>query len=435
MPALEVLTVSVPEELPEGVRAASVRLPEAGSATDVFALEVSGMVITSGGRARTVEVVCEGMVVRELRVDLPRRGLRELYPDQPDTLDCGFRALVGVLVLPPEFELELVAVREDGERFAIATVAGRRARPSLSFEPALRPLMLTSLARAGTVWAMRLLGAHPDVVVHQQYRYEGWPARYWAHMLKVLSGPADPVRAPTSHGFDHVPWHVGPNPFYFVPGAVDGELLEWLGRGHVDRLASFCARNIEDWYAIAARAQEKQPTYFAEKNLLRTPIQGLGVADLYPDTREVFMVRDFRDMACSMIAFLRDRWVEQGLDPTEEMRDVLGPWVRYLVAGWRERGRDAHLVRYEDLVSSPAQTLRGVFEYLEIDASDEAVELVMRAGSDEEGFVEHGTSPTLASTVGRWTSEGDEAFRAGLTELFREGLAEFGYAETAAERV
>ncbi len=427
--------MSVPEQLPDQVRAARIRLPQAGATAEVFTLELAGMVLTHAGEAEAIEVRCGGGVVGELPVSLPRSGLTDLDPDLPDTLPCGFRGFLGTLALPSEFELDLVVVRGDGERFRIGSITGRRERPAASVEPALRPLMLTSVGRTGTVWLMRMLAAHPQVVVHEEYPYEVWPARYWAHMLQVLSGPANHLRSVNTRNFDHDPWHVGQNPFYVpIPGRLEGDLGEWLGRRHVDRLASFCRHNVEDWYAIAARAQGKEPIYFAEKNLLRTPLQGLGVADLYADAREVFLVRDFRDMACSWLSFLGHRWRETGFDAEQVLAEMVEPRARLLVAGWRARRERAYLVRYEDLVFRARETLERLFDHLGVAAAGTVIDQTLEAAADQQVFTIHGTSATLERTVGRWSREGDDAFGDTLNQIFHEALVEFGYVEAAAER-
>ena len=433
-PALEVLNVSVPEQLPDGVRAARIRVPETGAVLDGFTLELSGTVITAAGSARAVQLMCNGMPMRDIPVDIARTGVAQEFPDLPDTLVCGFKALVGALLLPPEFELELVAVADDGQRFPIGSIGGRRAHPTPTFEPRLRALMVTSVGRTGTVLLMRTLAAHPAVVVHPAGRYEVWPARYWAHMLAVLSGPADHARSATPFGFDHDIWHVGQNPFA-IAGPRDGALGSWLGAAYVDRLASFCLANVEDWYAIAAREQGKEPVYFAEKNLLRTSVQGSGVSDLYPEAREVFLVRDFRDVACSMLSFLGDKWRADGYEPDRAVRELVAPLMQHLVAGWRARGAQAHLVRYEDLALQPQETLAGLFGFLEIDASEAVVADSLRSGADERSFTGHGTSATLEQSVGRWEREGDESFRAMLNAELHDALVEFGYAQAAAERI
>jgi hypothetical protein len=434
VPALEVLNVSVPEQPPDGVRAARIRVPEAGAVSDGFTLELSGTVILAAGRPRAIELLCNGTPMREVPVDLTRTGLAQEFPDLPDELRCGFKSLVGTLLLPPEFELELVGIGEDGRRFAIGSITGRRAHPSPSVERRLRALMVTSVGRTGTVLLMRMLAAHPSVVVHPAGRYEVWPARYWAHMLAVLSAPADHQGSATPFGFDHDLWHVGQNPFA-TAGPSDGALGAWLGRAHVDRLASFCLGNVEEWYAIAAREQGKEAVYFAEKNLLRTPVQGLAVSDLYPEAREVFLVRDFRDVACSMLSFLGDKWRADGYDTDRALRELVAPLVQHLVSGWRARGAGAHLVRYEDLALAPRETLAGVFGFLGIESSEGAVEEALQSGADERSFTGHGTSPTVAQSVGRWGREGDESFRDTLNEVLRESLVEFGYAEAPAEHV
>jgi hypothetical protein len=436
MPAVEILNVSVPEELPEAIRAARIRLPGGNavggtSAFETFDFVIAGMVLPYVGQAQSVELYCSGMQVRTLPVKFPRDGLSRDFPDLPDELICGFRSPIGAMTLPNEFELDLVAVLENGNRAQIGSITGRRARPRLSVEPKLRALQLTSVGRTGTTWMMRMLAAHPGIVSHTNHPFETWPARYWAHMLKVLSGPADPISSVTSHNFDQDLWHVGQNPFHIaLPGSTG--LGQWLGREHVDKLASFCLQNVEDWYAIMARQLGKDAVYFAEKNLLRTPVQGLGVSDLYPDTREVFLVRDFRDMACSWFSFRGAKWDEAGFDTDRALQEVVRPWADLLLSNWRARKEQSHLVHYEDIVLKPHETLRGVFDFLEIDSSDETVDHVVSAGASE-GFTSHGTSPDLQRTVGRWRREGNDAFRNALNENFRELLDEFGYAEAAPE--
>lgn len=429
-PLVEILSVSAPRELPDELRHARLHRPQAGSAMDAFVLDLAGTVIAREGRARSVEVLSDGIAVKEIPITFARAEVARSLPGVPEDTPCGFRALLGALRLGLDFELELRAVLEDGQRIPIGSLRGRRARPSASFAPTLLPIMLTGLGRTGTTWLMGMLAAHPSIVIHDVPPYERWPARYWAHMLKVLCDPTDPAHPERANLFDPDSTHVSPIPFHGLVEASQHELGAWLGRTYVERLASFCMRNIEDWYAIEAREQGKQhPIYFAEKNFLSRPRPAEPVSELYPDVREVFLVRDFRDMACSWISFHGPRALGTALGTGKLIDEVMPGLAQRLTADWRNRGDRAHLVRYEDLVFRPVETLESLMQYLEIDSSERTIDQIVRSGSGEERFESHGTSPALEKTVGRWRHEGDESFRDHLNDAFRGPLIEFGYAE------
>ncbi len=427
-PVVEILSVSAPEEPPDQLRYARLLRPETGSASDEFVLDLAGTVIPREGQARSVEILADGVAVKEIPITFARPNVARSLPGVPDDLPCGFRDLLGALRLSLDFELELEAVLEDGARVPMCSLTGRRARPTTTFEPALRPIMVTSLGRSGTTWLMAMLAAHPSIVVDDVPPYERWPARYWTHMLKVMCDPTDPAHPKRKNLFDPDTTGVFPNPFYSGASAKGGELGRWLGRTYVERFASFCMHNIDDWYTIAARAQGKEnPVYFAEKNFLSRPRPAEPVSELYPDVKEVFLVRDFRDMICSWISFHGVRSLGAVFGTPKLVDEIMPALARSLAAAWRARGEGAHLVRYEDLVFRPVEALRGLLRHLELDSSDDAIERMM--GADEGRFESHGTSPALEKTVGRWRTEGDEAFRDHLNEVFDEPLAEFGYVE------
>ena len=69
-----------------------------------------------------------------------------------------------------------------------------------------------------------------------------------------------------------------------------------------------------------------------------------------------------------------------------------------LLDDWRERGGKAHLVRYEDLIARPQETLADLFSYLEVDASPTTVEMVLDRALAESSCEQrqHRTSSTVA---------------------------------------
>jgi hypothetical protein len=113
--------------------------------------------------------------------------------------------------------------------------------------------------------------------------------------------------------------------------------------------------------------------------------------------------------------------------------------VADLQRSWQARSDRAHLVRYEDLVLEPNETLTSMLDYLELDSSPGTVNEVLARGSEEvltlPGFsyeaseiAAHRTLPDPKATIGRWRSDGDGSLRALAEEVFGEALREFGYA-------
>ena len=85
--------------------------------------------------------------------------------------------------------------------------------------------------------------------------------------------------------------------------------------------------------------------------------------ELYPSAKEIFLVRDFRDMACSILAFDRKRgFAGFGRPDGAATRSTCAMELREMALDLRKQlGHDrrdrAHLVRYEDLVLRPIETV------------------------------------------------------------------------------
>ena len=138
----------------------------------------------------------------------------------------------------------------------------------------------------------------------------------------------------------------------------DEAVQEWLGGEAVEALADGRQQRIDALYEhIAATTGGSDEPFFAEKSNLRV---SSVAAELYPNGRELFLVRDFRDMVCSVLAFNEKRGVT-GFGRAEASSDMeyverLGGWAASLMRAWERRRERAHLVRYEDLVLDPERS-------------------------------------------------------------------------------
>jgi hypothetical protein len=411
--------------------------PEDGTRHHVHSLKLQGWVVGRERRVAGVELVHEEQVLRRMPANLPSPEAAERHPQVPWAANCEFRSWHGTIGFGFRFELHLRAVFDDGTTAPFLTIHCRRgARISTRYEPQLQPLMVTSIGRTGTTWLMRLLSEHPSIVTHRKFPYETRAGFYWAHLLDVLSQPADhAASAHTDYFHANLSW-AGFNPFYDEGLSGEPERPDrpgyWLATDYVESLAAFCQRSADGFYGYIAwlQQQHKDPRYFAEK--YHVGAKAIWVNwELYPAAREIILVRDLRDMFCSMLAFNakrgRDAFGRESL-PTEHdfVQHVRGVAAQLLHA-WQSRRELALLVRYEDVVLRPHLTLRRMFEYVGVDASAEAVQAVLLwASRDADELQGHRTTSDVRTSVGRWRQAGDgqrRMMRAAFDDLMRE----FGY--------
>jgi hypothetical protein len=412
---------------PAGIAAFGLDRPAPGEANDrTYILELRGWVIGGERPVRSVEVMLGGQVLHSAPADVERPDVEARRERLGGSGGGGFFALVGTPQLPLEFKLDVVAELEGGERSELATLRGSRAPVRSGFEPRLLPLMLTSHGRSGSTILMRLLEGHPELVAYPPFEHEPRVATYWLEVFLALASPPSYLGQITHPGHTADDWWLGRRP-PFPRRVSDPELQDWLGREAVESLAALCQGRIEAVYErIAGEAAEVR--YFAEKfNPNRTPQLAW---ELYGErARELMLVRDPRDVACSILATMEKRG-EREL-PSDRAR-YIGETVKGRLGAaahaWRLRSDKAHLVRYEDLVRDPRSVLEPMLAYLGIDASPAAVErMVAHAFEPIDAMGRHRTTPDPEASIGRWRRETEPEVRAVCETAFEDELELFGY--------
>jgi hypothetical protein len=200
-------------------------------------------------------------------------------------------------------------------------------------------------------------------------------------------------------------------------------------------LARFSQDSIEQWYRhVAANQDQPGAVYFAEK---RHPnVHTAALWDMYPGAREVILIRDFRDAVTSAMSF-NERRGHQGfgrarVDSDEEFIRAFWRAVRALHRHWQRRKAAAHLVRYEDLIAAPDETLGALLTYLGLDADPATMDTMREQVTGESPHLRlHKTSGSTASSLGRWRSDLDPALQPVANEVFHDLLVAFGYDPSA----
>jgi hypothetical protein len=422
--------VMAPSPVP-GLRRFELDAPRAGGTTDHYAVWFEGWVMTEGAPPAALEISRPEVFVDALPIGVPRPDLPAIFPDvEWAGTKSGFRSAVTSLRLPREFQLHVRVLLADGTRIPLATVHGRQRSMGLP-EATLRPLMITTLGRSGSTWVQNLLAEHPEIVTYPAFKSDVRVASYWLEALLALSEPASYRQALGSLDASG-DWWLGrprrPNDYF-----PDDDAVRWLGREQVEALAVFCRGRIESFYEhLAEREGMRASRYFMEKRLPSVRRHVLPLREIFPGTREVFVVRDFRDMLCSILAFNEKLGVVGfGRDVADSdesyVSEQLATSVNGLAHAWRERAGWAHLLRYEDLVLEGPERLRSLLEFLELPTDDKTLEDMVSKSSQGADRERHMTADSARASIGRWKRDLSPSVLAACEESFGEALATFGY--------
>lgn len=407
----------------------SIELPAAGTSQAVYCFDFAGWALGKTSKATQIELIANDGPVRTIPILFPRADVDSCFPTATPGSKVAFWSPVSVMGMTPEFEFEVQVVLANGVRTPIARICGRHAPLPSRFEATMEPLMVNSLGRTGTTWVMRVLAEHPEIVAVRAFPYETRPGKYWMQLLGAMAEPAYQAQSVSRLGtLDDEFWSTQ-DPFQ--RGAQDPRLHRWFNSRFVEQTAQLCQRSIEDCYREVARLQEQpNPKYFAEKHV---PDEVPGIMwELYPGAKEIFVIRDPRDMLCSISAFNAKRGIvnfgRDQVSSDQEYVEYNGRVVQRFLAGWKSRRDRAHLLRYEDLILEPVDSLCSLLAYLGVQHDRARAEaMLQRATIDTPEQQAHRTAGNVRASIGRWRSELDEPIQALCQQVFAEALTEFGY--------
>jgi hypothetical protein len=431
MGMIEIADVTLAEVDAAALRGCAIDTPKPGDRSVGYGLDVRGWVLGDRCPATAVELVQDGALVRRVPVDGERPDVAEAHPDADGAGRSGFFATLGTLSLRPDFELTLRARLEDKTRVRFATIAGRRPEFRTAFEPLLQPLVLTTLGRTGSTAVVRLLGAHPEIVAYRPFEYEPRVATYWIDALRGLSEPAAYRRQITPNGPIEGTWWLGTEPPFPRP-IKDREIQEWLAGESVEEIAAFCQSRIDAVYAkIGASFERPDAAYFVEK--FRPDAVPALISELYPRSSEIVLVRDFRDMAASMFAFNEKRGFQgfrrdRSASDADYVVERVGPSAAALAGAWTARSDRAYLLRYEDFVQSPRDTVADLLAYLGLDDSSATIGAMLESvgAPDTRG---HRTVADPRESIGRWQRDLSPELQEACAVALGPSLEAFGYTD------
>ena len=237
------------------------------------------------------------------------------------------------------------------------------------------PFFIVGIARSGTTLLRVMLDAHPDISI-------GPETNVLHHWFNAID----------SSSLDR--WSM-------TEESYDSHVLDMFERIHIEYMNN---RGKRRW-------GDKTP-----QNWTLIP----RILETWPRAQFIYCIRDGRDAVCSM----RDRW---------------GWRVHYTSRLWANGVNDAldmisqhkdsvYIVRYEDLVTDPATTLRGVLDFIDEPWDDSVLEPSQAGHDGYESDSSAATQPVFTSSIGRWRTDLGPVDSRVANYLMNDTLRRTGYA-------
>ncbi len=342
-------------------------------------------------------------------------------------IPCGFSFFCNSYTLTDLYPLRIEAVLKNGDILLLYSIDLAVSCEKGKIKKMVQPCALVSMDRSGSTFLMNVLGRHDHLACYKQYPFEAWSIHYWMRSLLNMTTPLD-VKPPGDSRFwsskvdNQVSFH---NNVLFGSFQQDRETASWIAENYAAALALFCHRSIASLYdEIAAMNGVEDPSCFVEK--VRPTAEALLYFNQHPSCKQIFLVRDFRDYACSYFHFF-------GLGPYSDLEELItekiAPTIWRLYEIYMMRKESSLLVFYEDLIQDPMAVLAKVLQYLDVDASTAVVEEILaRTEKDKQNVKKkHITSGSAKQSIGRWTKDLAPHYVELLNTATKEPAAVFGY--------
>lgn len=432
MAVLRISNVDIVPQSPEIVAGFQIDFPSEGSSAAAYSLTLKGWLVPRPAQVQQMRLIAPDRPPQVIPLDAHRPDVAAVHPDISWAGSSGFHASVGVAQLPREFQLRLIADIAGQPPLPLAVIKGTRKQFPSAHDETFQPIMLTTLFRTGGSWAIRLLSRHKAILALQPFDYEPRIAAYWMNVFAALAEPKSYLRTLGAELVGPHWWLGESNIAPKVVGVTQPAFVNWLGSDNVDDLLSFFQGRIQKAYEQVEIAEGRTGSeFFIERHAPDALVQEV-LWEIYPRAREIVLLRDFRDMVASVLAYNRKRGYEffgrhASASDEEYVRSLRGS-VEYLLKISRTRSDRNYLLKYEDLVLRPRETLPPLLEYLGLEAQPEVVdEMLQKAVSHTLQQELHPTSRSPEESIGRWERDLDAGLKATCEEAFGDLLVAAGY--------
>jgi hypothetical protein len=357
-----------------------------------------------------VVIYFDGKRVAQVPCDIFRPDLRDLK-----IYGQGNHGLRYVFPTP----LPLSAINRVTVRFARTGAIVPNGERVLLDGKSMRAILVTAPGRSGTTLMMSRLFLSPQICVAESPPFEVRLISYWSTVVRTLTASADYERSTHPDKLEGDGFKVGSNPFYhrsFRATFHDRQLESEYFEAYTPAVLNDMAHKLicEYYLRIKADRQKNLATFFAEKsNNLHRPTRQFA-RTIFPDLKEIVLVRDPRDLLCSQLSYFRN-------EPEQALRGIAGA-TRELQRIKQEDGDRVAVVRYEDMILDGERVLQVLSDYLGVE------QFPTPEGRREKSvFDVHGTSTSPEASIGRWKSDLSSELQKSCEAIFGAFMSQFGY--------
>lgn len=233
--------------------------------------------------------------------------------------------------------------------------------------PLLTPILAAAYSRSGSTLLMQLLASTDEIALERVYPFE---ARYLTYFLRWCSLPFAPEKRRNQWNNGHLMTEGVPSLMGAFPwNDAESRIIPSGG-------ADFSATAFRAlWAEFSARCGGAK--YYAEK----TPLWlGQSIAQLLPEHRTIYLVRDPRDVWLSILAFDKKRgFYGFGRREGENVEDYRARFLeeqrqRFVTLSGLEENSPRHcLIRYEDMAADLNASAHKLSDWLGVRLNADAV--------------------------------------------------------------
>jgi len=399
-------------------------------------LTLMGYALAARGRVVALHLTSQGATLAITEVNLPRPDVVEVLGLPQSEEACGFHVRFPKLIYQPELGIDVIALVANEAGTPAPIFVGRLVElPAARIAPRasiINPLMVTSLGRSGSTIMMALLSRHPEIIVAGSYPYEVRSLAWMLQCLRTQISPADHVRSAHPDAFEvHHPYWAGHNPYWKYDYEIQdrgGQLTAWLETEYAPAATLFWREQFERMCKKLAKGACTEKFYIEKTPV--SPLRSLAF-NTFPGARELFLVRDFRDVLASARRFNRKRG-KPGFG-RERCQDDL-EWITAFSGSFQQlhqawKANPSVVVRYEDLVTNPQSCCAAFLTAFGLDDSPSCVRRMV-AEVRELDLTKpgtHMTSTSATNSIGRWRDDLTDQEARLLQETIGDQLRDFGY--------